>query len=142
MLDKQHPLTTAAWPKLQAHFEVMNHVHMRDMFDDDSNHFEKYSLQFEDIVVDYSKNIINAETLSLLMSLAEEMNVQKSIEEMFSGERINETEDRPVLHVALRNRSGNPLMVDGRDVMPDVNAVLGQMKTFADNVAGGRWKGT
>jgi len=141
VLDKKTPVNTDAWSKLHEHYEVMKHVHMRDMFHDDSRRFEKFSLQFEDIFVDFSKNIITAETLSLLRALAEEMNVRTSIEEMFSGERINETEDRPVLHVALRNRSDNPLMVDGRDVMPDVNAVLDQMKTFADKVAGGQWKG-
>jgi glucose-6-phosphate isomerase len=119
----------------------MKDMHMRDMFRDDAGRFEKFSLHFEDICVDYSKNRINEETLSLLISLADEINLQKSIEAMYSGERINETEDRPVMHIALRNRSGNPLMIDGKDVMPEVSAVLEQMREFSDNVAAGHWKG-
>ena len=141
MLDKQNPLTTAAWSRLYDHYGVMKDVHMRDMFRDDAGRFEKFSLHFEDLCVDYSKNRINDETLSLLISLAEEINLQKSIEALFSGERINETEDRPVMHIALRNRSGNPLMIDGKDVMPEVSAVLEQMREFSDNVAAGHWKG-
>ena len=141
MLDKQNPLTTAAWSRLYDHYGVMKDVHMRDMFRDDAGRFEKFSLHFEDLCVDYSKNRINEETLSLLISLAEEINLQKSIEALFSGERINETEDRPVMHIALRNRSGNPLMIEGKDVMPEVSAVLEQMREFSDNVAAGHWKG-
>ncbi|KPK35055.1 MAG: glucose-6-phosphate isomerase [Nitrospira bacterium SG8_35_1] len=141
MLDKQNPLTTAAWSRLYDHYGVMKDVHMRDMFRDDAGRFEKFSLHFEDLCVDYSKNRINDETLSLLISLAEEINLQKSIEALFSGERINETEDRPVMHIALRNRSGNPLMIEGKDVMPEVSAVLEQMREFSDNVAAGHWKG-
>ena len=141
MLDKQNPLTTAAWSRLYDHYGVMKDVHMRDMFRDDAGRFEKFSLHFEELCVDYSKNRINEETLSLLISLAEEINLQKSIEALFSGERINETEDRPVLHIALRNRSGNPLMIEGKDVMPEVSAVLEQMREFSDNVAAGHWKG-
>ncbi|UCE72756.1 MAG: glucose-6-phosphate isomerase [Nitrospiraceae bacterium] len=141
VLDKQNPLTTAAWSKLHDHYGVMKDVHMRDMFHDDPGRFEKFSLHFEDLCVDYSKNRINEETLSLLISLAEEINLQKSIEALFSGERINETEDRPVMHIALRNRSGNPLMIDGKDVMPEVSAVLEQMREFSDNLGGGHWKG-
>jgi len=141
VLDKQNPLTTAAWSRLYDHYGVMKDVHMRDMFRDDAGRFEKFSLHFEDLCVDYSKNRINDETLSLLISLAEEINLQKSIEALFSGERINETEDRPVMHIALRNRSGNPLMIEGKDVMPEVSAVLEQMREFSDNVAAGHWKG-
>ena len=114
---------------------------MRELFESDPARFEKYSLTFEEILVDYSKNIVNDEALSLLLQLAQEVGLKEAIESMFRGEKINRTEDRPVLHTALRNRSNDPVVVDGQDVMPEVNRVLQQMKSFSERVRGGEWKG-
>lgn len=141
MLPTINPTTTAAWQSLTSHFEAMQSVHMKDLFAADANRFEDFSIQFEDILVDYSKNIITKETLQHLIQLAVETGLKQGIEAMFTGEKINQTEDRAVLHTALRNRSNAPVMVDGKDVMPDVNAVLARLKTFTNNVLNGEWKG-
>jgi glucose-6-phosphate isomerase len=141
MLDKINPTGTSAWKELLAHFEEMNNVHMRDLFLHDTERFKSFSLQFEDILVDYSKNIITDRTVSLLISLAEEVGLKKAIKSMFEGERINETENRAVLHTALRNMSGSPVYVDGEDVMPGVRTVLQKMKEFSDRIVNGEWKG-
>ncbi len=111
------------------------------MFHEDPERAAKYTLRFEDIHLDFSKNIMNEETLSLLEGLACEADVSDAIEKIFSGAYINETEKRVVLHTALRNRSNTPVLFDGKDVMPDVNAVLNQMKIFADKITSGEWKG-
>ena len=131
MLDRINPTDTPAWKKLTAHYKTMKSRHMRDMFRKDPRRFSQFSLIFEDMTVDYSKNILSGRTLKLLLELAQECRVQNAIEEMFTGEKINETEGRAVLHVALRNRSNTPVYVDGIDVMPEVNAVLEQMKSFS-----------
>jgi len=141
MLDKINPTDTTAWKKLTAHYKTMKSRHMRDMFRKDPRRFSKLSLMFEDITIDFSKNILSGKTLKLLLELARECHVQDAIEEMFSGEKINETEGRAVLHAALRNRSNTPIYADGIDVMPDVNAVLEQMKSFSGKVISGEWKG-
>jgi len=141
MLSKQDPTKTAAWKELEAHYCEMASVHMRDLFSSDPERFEKFHTRFEDIIVDYSKNIIHENTLSLLCSLAESVHLKESIEKMFTGERINETEDRAVLHTALRNRASAPLMIEGRDIMADVRSVLKQMESFTEKVHDGRWKG-
>ncbi len=133
--------TTKAWQALQTHHENMLHMHMRDMFSNDAQRFEKFSLQSGHILLDYSKNIIIAETMTYLFSLAREAKLPAAISNMFSGEKINSTESRAVLHTALRNRSNRPILVDGEDVMPDVNAVLAQMKRFSDEVRMGQWSG-
>lgn len=130
-----------AWKKLAAHFTQLQQVHMRDMFAADTERFTKYSITFNDILVDYSKNRITDETLALLIALAEEAKVSEAIEAMFKGDKINSTEKRSVLHVALRNRSNTPILSDGADVMPEVNAVLAKMKAFCAKVRGGEWKG-
>lgn len=140
-LAKTNPTTTNAWKALEAHFETIKDQQMRDWFANDPNRFETFSLQFEDILLDYSKNRIDETTINLLMELAEEMQLKESIELMFSGAKINETENRAVLHTALTNKSGNPVMVDGKDVMPGINKVLDQMKTFSDQIISGDWKG-
>lgn len=132
---------SSVWETLEEHQLEMAYVHMRDLFAEDANRFETYSIRFADILFDYSKNIITAETIALLLKLAEEAGLQEMIAKMFSGEKINVTEDRAVLHIALRNRSNRPLLVDGRDVMPDVNAVLAKMRTFTESVRSGTWKG-
>ena len=114
---------------------------MKDLFADDSERFQRFSLSFEDILLDYSKNRIQDNTLSLLLELAEEMDVKSAIEHMFTGTKINGTEDRAVLHVALRNQSSTPIEVDGEDVMHAVNEVQGRMESFSDQVISGEWKG-
>ncbi|MCO6480576.1 MAG: glucose-6-phosphate isomerase [Phaeodactylibacter sp.] len=141
MLNRQDPTQTKAWRKLDAHFQLMKERHMKELFAENPDRFEQFSLKFEDILVDYSKNRITKETLSLLLELAEECKLSESIEKMFSGEKINETEDRAVLHVALRNRTQMPIKVDGKDVMPEVNAVLRQMESFSNKIISGKWKG-
>lgn len=141
MLKKINPTSTEAWKKLEEHYSNMKNRHMRDFFSEDPRRFHAFSQRFEDMVVDYSKNIIDRDTLSLLISLAEECDLKGAIEKLFAGDIINETEDRAVLHTALRNRSNTPVFVDGKDVMPEVNAVLEQMKTFSEQVISGEWKG-
>ncbi|MGC8771311.1 MAG: glucose-6-phosphate isomerase [Brevinematia bacterium] len=141
MLEKINPLSLNSWKKLSIHYESMKNVHMRDLFKSDQNRFNKFSLSFEDIFVDYSKNIITEETMGLLFNLAEEAKLKDAIEKMFSGDKINETEKRAVLHIALRNKSNTPIYVDGVDVMPEVNRVLKQMKEFSDKIISGEWKG-
>jgi len=141
MLKKINPTETAAWKGLSDHHTVMMDMHMKDLFSTDPDRFLKFSLRFEDILLDYSKNRINAETMRLLLRLTEETDVRDAIEKMFSGDRINETEGRAVLHSALRNRSNRPVLVDGKDVMPEVNAVLEQIRIFSENVISGQWKG-
>jgi glucose-6-phosphate isomerase len=141
MLKKIKPTATRSWAALSDHHDRVRDVHMRDLFAGDVDRFQKFSLRFNDILVDYSKNRITTETLSLLMGLARETGVEDAIQSMFSGERINETEGRAVLHVALRNRGNRPVPVDGRDVMPDVKAVLEKMRSFSGQVHSGEWKG-
>lgn len=130
-----------AWQALAAHNKAIREVHMRDLFAQDPSRFEKLSLRFEDWLVDYSKNRVTDETMKLLVTLAEQVGLRKAIDQMFGGEKINRTENRAVLHVALRNRSNRPMLVDGKDVMPDVNAVLAKMRGFTERLRSGEWKG-
>jgi len=130
-----------AWKALEVHHRVMASKHMRDLFSDDPNRFGKFSLKFKDILLDYSKNRITAETMSLLLDLARHSDVEGWRDKMLRGEKINITENRAVLHIALRNRSTRPILVDGKDVMPDVNAVLSHMKSFCNAIRSGEWKG-
>ncbi len=141
MLPKINPAETIAWQKLTAHFMMMQATHMRELFEEDPTRFEKFQLRFNDILIDYSKNIINEETIELLIELAEEVGLKESIEAMFKGDKINQTEHRSVLHVALRNRANTPVYVDGKDVMPEINKVLDQMKSFSEQLLSGQWKG-
>src|ERR1700744_1362428 len=133
--------TTEAYKYLADHYVDIAAEHMKDLFKADSQRFAKFSTTFEDILLDYSKNRINDETFALLIQLAKECKLKEAIEAMFSGEVINQTEQRPVLHIALRNRSNKPILVDGKDVMPDVNRVLAQMKNFSGQIISGSWKG-
>ncbi|MDP2057578.1 MAG: glucose-6-phosphate isomerase, partial [Thiobacillus sp.] len=119
----------------------MTTLHMRDLFAADPARFERFSLQVGEVLLDYSKNRITDETMALLVRLAEEADVAGWRERMFGGDKINNTENRAVLHVALRNRSNRPVMVDGEDVMPKVNAVIERMGAFAEQVRGGEWRG-
>lgn len=132
---------SAAWRALQEHHKKMTAVHMRDLFAADPARFQKFSLRFDDILFDYSKNRITEETMVHLLALAEQAGLAEQIQAMFSGVKINNTEGRAVLHVALRNRSNRPILVDGRDVMPDVNRVLARMETFSEAVRSGAWRG-
>ncbi|EOX8169404.1 glucose-6-phosphate isomerase [Escherichia coli] len=137
-----NPTQTAAWQALQEHFDEMKDVTIADLFAKDGDRFSKFSATFDDqMLVDYSKNRITEETLAKLQDLAKECDLAGAIKSMFSGEKINRTENRAVLHVALRNRSNTPILVDGKDVMPEVNAVLEKMKTFSEAIISGEWKG-
>ena len=137
-----NPTQTAAWQALQKHFDEMKDVTIAELFSKDGDRFSKFSATFDDqMLVDYSKNRITEETLAKLQDLAKECDLAGAIKSMFSGEKINRTENRAVLHVALRNRSNTPILVDGKDVMPEVNAVLEKMKTFSEAIISGEWKG-
>lgn len=137
-----NPTNTQAWKALEAHQSQLAHTTIADLFKQEQNRFNDYSLTFENqILVDFSKNKINQETLKLLHQLAKESALDEAINAMFTGEKINHTENRAVLHTALRNRSNTPVYVDGKDVMPEVNAVLAKMSAFCDRVISGEWKG-
>ncbi|HEX7015998.1 MAG TPA: glucose-6-phosphate isomerase [Cyclobacteriaceae bacterium] len=141
MLPTLNPTELPAWRLLEAHFMHLQALHMRDLFEEDPGRFDRFHAQFEDILVDYSKNIITPETFELLIRLAEEAGLEESIRAMFRGQPINRTEGRPVLHIALRNRTNEPIIVNGEDVMPDVNRVLDHMKAFSEELLSGTWKG-
>ncbi len=139
-MQKINPTQTFAWNALKQH--KAETLTIPQLFNQDPNRFDKYSLNFQDqILVDYSKNAFNDKTLELLRELAKECGLPSAINAMFNGEKINRTENRAVLHTALRNRSNLPVKVDGKDVMPEVNAVLAKMKDFCDRVISGKWKG-
>ena len=141
MLPKTDPTTTNSWKKLKEYHRSFKETHMRELFKSDPNRFNKYSLQFEDMLVDFSKNRIDDNIRNYLVELAGECGLREAVDSMFSGEKINITENRAVLHVALRNRSNTPIIVDGKDVMPEVNDVLSQMKEFSEEIISGRWTG-
>ena len=141
MFPSTNPTTTKAWQQLQQHAAGMKQVHMRKLFAEDAQRFEQYSLRFEDILFDYSKNLITKETLGLLLDLARECQVEAGREAMFSAEKINATENRAVLHTALRNVSNEAVMLDGKNVMEDVNAVLQKMEQFCKQIHSGELKG-
>lgn len=140
-LNTINPTTTSAWQKLQAHYEAIQHTSIKELFESNAKRFEEFSIQYPSLLVDYSKNRITSETIQLLVDLAKEMGVDEAIQQMFEGETINQTEGRAVLHTALRNRSNDPVLVDGKDVMPQINEVLAQMKDFSAKVIAGEWKG-
>lgn len=141
MLNNINPTNTDAWQKLEAHFETAIDMDLKELFQNDARRFTKYSLKFEDILVDYSKNLITEETKKLLLELAKEIKLDEAIEEFFKGEKINQTEGRSVLHTALRNTSDRKVIVDGKDVMPEVREVLQKMKSFSEQIISGDWKG-
>jgi len=141
MSKKINPTQTDAWKKLKKHHQEMKRVQMKDLFANDARRFQKFSLTFEEMLVDFSKNRITKETVKLLLQLAKETNLKAEIKAMFTGEKINETEGRAVLHTALRNRSKKTIKVDGKNVMPQVNAVLEQMNIFSNKIITGKWKG-
>ncbi|MGJ1433353.1 glucose-6-phosphate isomerase [Sphingobacterium spiritivorum] len=141
MLPRIDFTQTNAYKYLTDHYITINQESLKELFQKDSQRFEKFSVQLEDILVDYSKNRINEETIALLIQLAKECQLDVAINAMFSGEKINETEGREVLHTALRNQSGKPVLVDGKDVMPQINAVLDHMESFTNEILSGSWKG-
>ncbi|HAD79542.1 glucose-6-phosphate isomerase [Empedobacter falsenii] len=140
-LNTINPTTTKAWNALEQHFQTIQHTSIKELFAQNANRFEEFSIQYPSLLVDYSKNRINAETIQLLVDLAKEMDVDTAIQQMFEGDVINVTEKRAVLHTALRNRSNEEVLVDGKDVMPQINEVLDQMKSFSEKVISGEWKG-
>lgn len=141
MLPHINPTTTEAWKKLENYFAGFKGTQIKTLFEKDPERFQKYSQTFEDILVDFSKNRVDEKAFDLLFELANECGLKEAMESMFKGEKINATEDRAVLHVALRNRSNSPVLVDGKDVMPEVNEVLAQMKAFSERIISGEWKG-
>lgn len=141
MFPTINPTSTPAWPLLQQHFGKIKSAAVKDFFASDPQRTKNFSLQQGDIFFDYSKNIITTETVQLLVQLANECGLPSAIAAMFAGEKINATENRAVLHTALRNVSGKPVMTEGTDVMPDVLAVQQQMKNFCTNLHNGNWKG-
>ena len=141
MLPTIKPHRTKAWGKLEDHYKKISKTHLRELFADDTERFRKFSLQLEDILFDYSKNRITEKTIQLLLDLAEECELDKAISAMFGGDTINATEGRAVLHTALRNFSGQPVYTGGKDVMPDVQGVWQQMRSFCERVHSGAWTG-
>ena len=133
--------TSKAWTALQSHYHQTKNDSLRDAFKRDTNRFNKFSVNFNEILFDYSKNRITDQTLPLLIDLAKHAELDTKIKAMFSGEKINITEHRAVLHTALRNRSNKPVYVDGQDVMPEINQVLDKMRSFCASVRSGEWKG-
>ena len=141
MLSKINFTETQAYEYLIDHFVDITQIHLKEFFETDQDRFKKYSVLFNDIFLDYSKNRVNDKTMALLTQLAKECELESAIKAMFSGDVINETENRAVLHTALRNRTNTPVLVDGKDVMPDVNEVLVKMKSFSEAIISGSWKG-
>jgi len=141
MFPTVNPVNTGAWQHLQQHRESIRLTRLRDLFKNDPDRFKKFSFQTGDILFDYSKNLITEETVQLLLQLADQCQLKEAIEAMFNGEKINQTEDRSVLHVALRNFSKQPMNADGKNVMPEVKKVLRKMKNFADAVHNGEHRG-
>jgi len=136
-----HLTELPAWQALQQHQQEMAVQHMGELFASDHHRFDRFSIHLEDLLFDYSKNRISERTMGLLFDLAQQAELELAIQAMFSGQKINRTEDRAVLHVALRNRSNRPILVDGQDVMPEVNRVLAKMRAFSDTVRSGQWVG-
>jgi glucose-6-phosphate isomerase len=141
MFPKINPTETSAWRQLKEHFSEMKNVRIKELFNNDTQRFSKFSVINRDILFDYSKSIISEQTIQLLIQLANECKLPDAIHAMLNGEKINETENRAVLHTALRNLSGEPVYEEGTDVMPEVEKVLKQMRTFCNRVHSGKWRG-
>lgn len=140
MFPKINPTQTQAWQALTAHF-AQNDFELRTLFQYNPDRFQQFSVQRENYLFDYSKNLIDDTTFELLLKLAEECELKEAINAMFSGEKINETEGRAVLHTALRDFSPNPILVDGENIKPNIKRVLDHMKTFSEEVISGSHKG-
>jgi len=141
MLERNDPTHTIAWKKLQDHFDILNKTHLKTLFENDSNRFKDFSIQQKDVFLDYSKNHLTKETIALLVDLAHELKLSEGIERMFSGSIINETEQRAVLHTALRQQGDNPVHVAGRNVIPQIKEVQSKMKSFINRFHAGQIKG-
>jgi glucose-6-phosphate isomerase len=141
MLMKIDPTATASWEKLNEHYQRIKDVHMLSLFAENPRRFGQFHIRWNDLLVDFSKNRVVARTLNLLIELAKACGLEDARAKMFSGDPINETENRAVLHVALRNRGNSPILVDGKDVMPEVNAVLTKMENFCARLHSGKWQG-
>ncbi|HTE25042.1 glucose-6-phosphate isomerase [Flavitalea sp.] len=141
MLNNINPTTTSAWKKLEAHKPGMASKRMRELFKDNNSRFDEFSIEDNDLVFDYSKNLVNTETMKLLLGLADECKLKDAIEDQFKGAPINVTEGRAVLHTALRNFSDNAVILDGKDIMPSIREVQQQMKSFCNKIHSGEWKG-
>jgi glucose-6-phosphate isomerase len=141
MTKREYLTETAEWKHLTEHFKKNESIHMRDLFRNDPDRGRKFRIDDCGLIFDYSKNRVTEETMDLLQKLAEKCNLKDEIEKMFTGEKINGTENRAVLHVALRNRSGKPVMCDGADVMPDILNVIARMKSISDKIRKSEWKG-
>lgn len=141
MLSRHNPLQTEHFKKLESHFEEMKNFSLKKSFQEDPSRFEKYHIQFEEILFDYSKNLINQDTMGLLLGLVKELNLKENLEKLFSGDIINQTEKRSVLHTALRNRTSDPVFSDGKDVMPEIHDSLNKIKVFSEKIISGDWKG-
>ncbi len=141
MFPKIDPTTTPSWQALQQHRQLFENVRMKDLFHNDTDRFSRFSIQMDELFFDYSKNIITENTLEILLELAADCKLKDAMDAMFNGERINETENRAVLHTALRNFSGGPVYTDDVDVMPAIKLVQEQMKNFCATVHSGEWKG-
>ena len=141
MFPKTNPTSTPSWQALQQHRQLFENVHIKNLFYNDADRFSRFSIQSGDLLFDYSKNILTENTIELLLQLANECGLKTAMEAMFTGEKINETEGRAVLHTALRNFSGEPVITDGVDVMPGIKKVQEQMNDFCNRVHKGEWKG-
>ena len=141
MIENINPTQTKAWKALESHFESAKNFQLTELFKNDPDRFKKFTLKFNEILIDYSKNLITDETLDLLLELSKEVGLDNAISAFFDGEKINQTEGRSVLHTALRNSSDRPVLVDGKNVMPDIQAVLDKMKIFSEDIISGKWKG-
>ena len=141
MLPKVNPTKTNSWKKLLTHYEKMSQVHMKDLFAQDNNRFSNFSIRFQDILFDYSKNIVDQETLKLLLELVNEVGLKTAIEQLFSGTQINETEGRAVMHTALRDLGADEIIVNGYNIVPEIKSSLEKIEGFSDRIISGNWKG-
>ncbi len=142
MLSKINPVNTKSWKNLLGHYQEMKNIHMKDLFKKDKNRFDKFSIKFNDLLIDFSKNIITEKTLAKLIELADETGLQDAVKRMFEGDIINETENRAVLHTALRNMDeSRQVLVDKKNVMPEIKKVLDKMEKFSSDIISGRKKG-
>src|SRR5690606_14480694 len=141
MIPKISPTKTNAWKELTEHYSEMKETQMKSLFKRDSGRFDRFSVRFGDLLFDYSKNIVTQKTIDHFLQLADECRLKTAINAMFDGEKINETEDRAVMHTALRNFSGKAVMVDGADIMPEIREAREKMKSFCQKVHSGEWKG-
>ena len=140
-LKNTNPTSTKAWKKLEEHYSQTKDLHLKTLFNQNKNRQKDFTLNFNDFELDFSKNRITKETVQLLTDLANEVDLQDAIQKYFDGEKINETENRAVLHTALRASSKKPILVDGVNIKPEIESALLKMKTFCETVISGKWKG-